>query len=90
MHVSVGQVGVAAVAAVARGHSAGDDDLCDGEIVSIIAVFLLWNFDYLWRDVYVWPGGLPGDLDPVREGGGGGEGPAGAAVVREVLVTDLN
>merc|ERR1711911_423917 len=37
---------------------------------------------YLGRDVDVWPGGLPGDLDPVREGGGGGLGPAASAVLR--------
>ena len=33
----------------------------------------------LWRDVDIRPGGFPGDLDPVWEGGGGGLGPAGTA-----------
>ena len=44
----------------------------------------------LGRDVDIWPGGLPGDLDPVRERGGGGLGPAAAAVLRDVLVLGLS
>ena len=43
----------------------------------------------LGRDVDIWPGGLPGDLDPVRERGGGGLGPAAPAVLRDVLVLGL-
>ena len=44
---------------------------------------------YLRRDVDVRPGGFPGNLDPVGEGGGGGLGPAAAAVLRDVLVLGL-
>ena len=36
---------------------------------------------HLRRDVDVGPGGDPRDLDPVGEGGGGGLGPAGPAVL---------
>ena len=44
----------------------------------------------LWRNVDIRPGGFPGDLDPVWEGGGGGLGPAAPAVLGNVLVLGLS
>ena len=44
----------------------------------------------LWSDVDIRPGGSPGYLDPVRQGGGGGLGPAAPAVLRDVLVLGLS
>ena len=47
-------------------------------------------YSNLWSDVDVRPGRSPGYLDPVRQGGGGGLGPAAPAVLRDVLVLGLS
>ena len=45
--------------------------------------------DDLGGDVDIGPGALTRDLDSIREGRGGGMGPAGATVLRDVLVADV-
>jgi hypothetical protein len=44
---------------------------------------------YLGRDVNIWPGSISGDLDSVGERRSGSLGPAGAAVLGDVLVLDI-
>lgn len=44
------------------------------------------GYQYLWGNIYVRPLGTPGDLDPVRESGGGRLGPARPAVLGVMLV----
>ena len=44
----------------------------------------------LRRDVDVRPRGLAGNLDPVRQGRGDGMSPAGAAILRQMLIPCLN
>ena len=43
----------------------------------------------LWGDVDIGPSSLSGDLDSVREGGGGGMSPARSAVLWDVLVSNI-
>ena len=52
-------------------------------------VLLLAGDDDLGGDVDIGPRGLTGNLNPVRDGGGGSMGPAGTAVLGDVLVADV-
>jgi hypothetical protein len=45
--------------------------------------------EHLRSDVDIGPSSLSRDLDSVGEGGGGGVGPAGSAVLRNVLVPQI-
>mmetsp|Transcript_12625 Transcript_12625/g.21241 ORF Transcript_12625/g.21241 Transcript_12625/m.21241 type:complete len:592 (+) Transcript_12625:45-1820(+) len=56
---------------------------------SVAAVVATAGDEDLGGDVDVRPGSIPLDLDPVRESRGGGVGPAGTAVLGDVLVPDV-
>jgi hypothetical protein len=64
------------------------DPFVGGAGVAAVAalIHILAADQHLRGEVDVGPGGLPGDLDTVAQGGGGGEGPAGSAVDWDVLV----
>jgi hypothetical protein len=52
-------------------------------------IFIFTGDDNLGRYVDIGPGSVTGDLDAIRESGGGGVGPAGTAVLGDVLVADI-
>ena len=58
-------------------------------ITKIARVSQVAGDENLRSDVDIGPGGLPGDLDSVGEGGGCSVGPAGATVLRDMLVSNV-